>query len=339
MNDRATLIARSPQEMAKIGASLVRALYAPATDIVLIGEVGSGKTTLAQGIARATGVDERVPSPTYALERRYPTARGTFVHIDLYRIGDAEATALVGRHEGEVFLRCIETPPGRPLPSPPRPAIVVTLHDDGAERSLDIAFHDASVPSPADIAAWRAEARLPAHVAAHCDCVATVALRLAEALRERGAVVRPGLLEAAARLHDLLRFVDFRAGGGEFPPPSAEDERVWGDIAKRYAGLHHEEACARWLSERGYPEAARIVRTHGVALAPGDDATMEQWLVYYADKRCMGTSVVSVTERFEDFRKRYGDSRRAEAERWMQTCRHIEQELFPEGAPDLRVSS
>ena len=52
------------------------------------GPLGSGKTTLAQGIAEGLGVAERLTSPTFVFESRYK-GRLVLHHFDLYRFGDA----------------------------------------------------------------------------------------------------------------------------------------------------------------------------------------------------------------------------------------------------------
>ena len=56
--------------------------------VVLAGELGAGKTTLAGGIARGLGVAEDVPvtSPTFALVQEYETPKGTLLHCDLHRL-------------------------------------------------------------------------------------------------------------------------------------------------------------------------------------------------------------------------------------------------------------
>lgn len=60
-----------------------------ATVIALAGELGSGKTTFAQGFAKGLGVKERILSPTFILMKefaiRHPFFRA-FYHIDCYRL-------------------------------------------------------------------------------------------------------------------------------------------------------------------------------------------------------------------------------------------------------------
>lgn len=55
--------------------------------VALIGELGSGKTCLTQGMAKGLGVAENVPvvSPTFTLVNEYP-GRVPLVHLDVYRL-------------------------------------------------------------------------------------------------------------------------------------------------------------------------------------------------------------------------------------------------------------
>ncbi len=64
-----------------------------ATVIALHGDLGAGKTTLTQYIARALGVKEDVQSPTFVIQKSYNISKGEFkrlVHIDAYRIEKPE---------------------------------------------------------------------------------------------------------------------------------------------------------------------------------------------------------------------------------------------------------
>jgi tRNA threonylcarbamoyladenosine biosynthesis protein TsaE len=54
--------------------------------VALSGELGAGKTTLAQAICAGYGVPDAVTSPTYALVHEYSSPRSTVFHIDLYRL-------------------------------------------------------------------------------------------------------------------------------------------------------------------------------------------------------------------------------------------------------------
>ena len=55
--------------------------------IALVGELGSGKTTLTQGIAQGLGIDpSTVKSPSFVLMKEYRAGRAPLYHIDLYRL-------------------------------------------------------------------------------------------------------------------------------------------------------------------------------------------------------------------------------------------------------------
>ena len=63
--------------------------------VALEGELGAGKTTLAQAICRGVGITEDVTSPTFSLVNQYETGRATVYHLDLYRLsGPADLTNL-----------------------------------------------------------------------------------------------------------------------------------------------------------------------------------------------------------------------------------------------------
>lgn len=74
--------------MAELGARLADRLRAG--DLVLLsGELGAGKTTLAQGIGRGLGVPGPVLSPTFVIAREHRGGRLPLVHADAYRLGAA----------------------------------------------------------------------------------------------------------------------------------------------------------------------------------------------------------------------------------------------------------
>ncbi len=81
-----------------LGEALGRVLGANAV-VALDGDLGAGKTALAQGIARGLGVIGPVVSPTFALCVVYDEARLPFVHVDFYRVERAEELDQLGLDE------------------------------------------------------------------------------------------------------------------------------------------------------------------------------------------------------------------------------------------------
>lgn len=87
-------LTRGEAETENLGSRLAGAL-APDGVLLLSGELGSGKTVLARGVAAGLGIDPReVQSPTFSLIREHRGPRGRLLHVDLYRLEPAEVAAL-----------------------------------------------------------------------------------------------------------------------------------------------------------------------------------------------------------------------------------------------------
>ena len=97
MTTRLTVATSNAEETRRIGRALGQ--RAQAGDVILLyGELGTGKTTLTQGILRGLGGDEYASSPTFVLISQYE-ARLTLYHVDLYRISEPEDTFELGLDE------------------------------------------------------------------------------------------------------------------------------------------------------------------------------------------------------------------------------------------------
>lgn len=77
----------------KLGQSLGEKLSAGIV-ILLEGELGSGKTTLVQGIGLGLGLKEPIVSPTFTLINEYLEGRIPLYHLDLYRLEGAAIAEL-----------------------------------------------------------------------------------------------------------------------------------------------------------------------------------------------------------------------------------------------------
>lgn len=88
----------SDEETIELGRTIARLLPKKAC-VLLIGNLGAGKTTLAKGIIHGLGFaqPEEVVSPTYTLIHEYGDAR--VYHIDLYRLDEAKQIATLGLDE------------------------------------------------------------------------------------------------------------------------------------------------------------------------------------------------------------------------------------------------
>lgn len=89
------LVSDSPEQTRDIGEALGRLIENGAV-VAMVGELGAGKTVLAQGVARGldVGPEEYVSSPSFAVVNQY-RGRCPIFHIDTYRLSDeAEMVSL-----------------------------------------------------------------------------------------------------------------------------------------------------------------------------------------------------------------------------------------------------
>lgn len=95
-----TVVTHSPEETIALGYELARELSPPVL-VLLIGELGSGKTTLAKGLVAGLGAapEEEVTSPTFTLIHEYRPRRENaprVYHVDLYRVETARELETLG---------------------------------------------------------------------------------------------------------------------------------------------------------------------------------------------------------------------------------------------------
>ena len=94
-----TFRTRSEEETIALGQTIARQLPSPAV-VLLIGDLGAGKTTLAKGIVKGLGAAEPddVSSPTFTLIHEYGREKPVY-HVDLYRLDHASEAATLGLDE------------------------------------------------------------------------------------------------------------------------------------------------------------------------------------------------------------------------------------------------
>ncbi|WP_263971149.1 tRNA (adenosine(37)-N6)-threonylcarbamoyltransferase complex ATPase subunit type 1 TsaE [Leptolyngbya sp. PCC 6406] len=108
------------------------------TVLLLQGDLGSGKTTLAKGLGQGLGITEDIDSPTFTLISEYLGGRLPFYHVDLYRL---EGKAVDNLYL-ETYWDGLEFPPGivaiewaeRLRHLPPAPLRVALTHRDGGRH-------------------------------------------------------------------------------------------------------------------------------------------------------------------------------------------------------------
>ncbi len=131
--------ASSPVTLPQLEAEAARLWneLAPGAVVWLTGELGAGKTTFVQAVARAAGACPAT-SPTFALVHEYPSPAGTLVHADCYRLRapeealDLDFPDLV-RHARLVL---VEWPERAGPHAPPPTAHIRLAHADRPDRRL-----------------------------------------------------------------------------------------------------------------------------------------------------------------------------------------------------------
>ncbi len=81
-----TYITQSQEETFSLGLELGKKAK-PGDIFALIGNLGTGKTILAKGIAKGMGIEEEITSPTFTMLEVYEAPISLY-HFDLYRISD-----------------------------------------------------------------------------------------------------------------------------------------------------------------------------------------------------------------------------------------------------------
>jgi tRNA threonylcarbamoyladenosine biosynthesis protein TsaE len=100
LDDRSLeFLSHSPEQTRRLGVRLGEML-AHGDVVCLRGDLGSGKTTMAQGMGRGWGALEAVTSPTFVLVNEYRRADGSVLyHADAYRLSGADEARGIGLDE------------------------------------------------------------------------------------------------------------------------------------------------------------------------------------------------------------------------------------------------
>ncbi len=127
---------RGPADTASVANAIAPELRAGDV-VLLVGELGTGKTTFARAVAVALGVRETVTSPTFSVAQRYESGLVPIAHLDAYRLVDPddEDFALTLDVIGEDAVALIEWPDAL-VDRLPRARLTITLEHRGADARL-----------------------------------------------------------------------------------------------------------------------------------------------------------------------------------------------------------
>ena len=94
-----SLTTTSELETAGVGRTLSASLNAGDV-VLLLGDLGAGKTAFVRGLAEGLGIPgEQVSSPTFTIVQEYRGGRLPLFHVDLYRLDDAREIDDLGLDE------------------------------------------------------------------------------------------------------------------------------------------------------------------------------------------------------------------------------------------------
>lgn len=88
-------VTNSPEETFALGEKLGKSCQGGEV-ILLLGNLGAGKTCFTQGLAYGLGVKGKVNSPTFNLMKIYKIKLGTLCHIDAYRLNSGHDLEMIG---------------------------------------------------------------------------------------------------------------------------------------------------------------------------------------------------------------------------------------------------
>lgn len=137
------------------------------------------------------------------------------------------------------------------------------------------------------------ELEVPQNIIEHMKVVAVLCKKIADMLIAKGKKIDKKLLIQAALLHDCLKIHD-----------------------------NHEETMAEFLRKKGQPKLANLIAKHGF-FSIDELKTLEEKILYYADKRVAGNKIVSLDKRFSEWKRLYKNESKMDAKHVAETEKKV----------------
>jgi uncharacterized protein len=289
------------------------------------------------------GIEQTIKSPTFAYVNKFKIQNSKFkiqnlFHYDLYRLSYGDDLSSLGYEEttqDEKSINVVEW--ADRLAELPDKYIRIDFATKKDHHRIKIEFMDPEVVPENMIGKFYDEWSTPLHVRKHIKQVTDVAMQLADAFMKKNEIIDLNLLYSAVMMHDIARVCDFRKLDRSHFKEKITDEKweKWKDIRKKCAGIHHADAARDFFRKLNYPKTAELIYIHKsrvIAEEPELMNTLEDKIIYYADKRVKHDKTVSLKERFRDGWERYGKYDDARTRKLFEEIEHqtfkLEKELF-----------
>lgn len=177
------------------------------------------------------------------------------------------------------------------------------------------------------------------HIKLHCIKVAAVSRAIAKKITSNQTDINIDItnLTCAALLHDIFKVCDFKSFDEELLrhefDASDQDILVWKKIRQQFQNIGHWDAAHQYFEANGESEVASMIQTHdmvGINSPASAPKTIEQKILYYADKRVAHDQITSLKKRIEEGLSRYFKDGPIpkDIQISIRHCESLEEELF-----------
>lgn len=149
---------RSEAETMRFAAALARMLDAGDT-VLLEGDLGTGKSVIARGVARALGIAGAMPSPSFTILIPYVGEKKLY-HFDLYRLADPDEFYAAGLDEfvGGDGIALVEWPQMAELEPEQSLSLKISRGAGDDDRRIEIENYGVKGFAPEALEEWRMDA-------------------------------------------------------------------------------------------------------------------------------------------------------------------------------------
>jgi tRNA threonylcarbamoyl adenosine modification protein YjeE len=313
--------------------------------IILKGEVGAGKTTFSRFFSEYLGLQSSSPTFSIievesGISKIFENKHINIIHADFYRATKERSAELLDEYFEKYKINSRED-----LKTNSQNIYLLEWISDELKQEffydeninipiIELEFtHDFEnidyrnieiiFKNPQSISVTKAKKLqdiyfTPLHVREHIELVRKIAVFCAQKLENNNVPIDIELVESSAILHDCVRYVDFP----KLPKNSEDFEQIkfynpkenitnekcdfWAKIKAEYKTVHHAYAMQDILNKMGFEATGQVVKSHYTGdIFRKEEFCLEEICVYYADKRALHDTFVTIQERLIDGAKRY----------------------------------